>query len=249
MRVMKYSLGVDVDSEKLKCCLGSIDTEQVHKVLASRTFENSLQGFTELVDWLQKHCKEQGIPVVITMEVTGVYHEQFANYVHQAGYAVSVVLPNRSKKYLEGIGYKSKTDEIDARGLSRMGAEQSLNKWKPVSKSIYALRTALRYREDLTVMLTGLRNQNHAQDHMQYPNDDVRGSQKRLTEKIKAEIKAIEQKIKQLVSEDKDFESKVMRIAKSLNGVGLLTVVTLAAETNGFELFKNERQLMSYGRI
>lgn len=246
MSLLKYSLGTDVDSEKLKCCLGSIDTEQMHKVLASRTFDNKLAGFKELVEWMKKHCKEPGIPIVITMEVTGVYHEQFANYLHQEGYSVSIVLPNRSKKYMAGIGYKSKTDAIDARGLSRMGAEQSLTKWKPVSKYIYDVRSALRYREELTVTLTRLRNQRHAQDHMQYPTDEVRSSQEKLIKIIKAEIKSIEQKISQLVGKDKEFKEKIMRIVKSLNGVGFLTVTTLVAETNGFELFKNNRQLTSY---
>jgi transposase len=147
---------------------------------------------------------------------------------------------------MAGIGYKSKTDAIDARGLSRMGAEQSLNKWKPVSKYIYDVRSALRYREELTVTLTRLRNQRHAQDHMQYPTAEVRSSQEKLIKIIKAEIKSIEQKISQLVGKDKEFKEKIMRIVKSLNGVGFLTVTTLVAETNGFELFKNNRQITSY---
>jgi len=40
-----------------------------------------------------------------------------------------VVLPNKSKKYLEYLGFKSKTDKIDAQDLAQMGAEQQLKLW------------------------------------------------------------------------------------------------------------------------
>ncbi len=195
MSLLKYSLGIDVDSQKLKCCLGSIDTVQVHKVLASRTFENGLQGFKELVLWLKKHCKEK-LPVVITMEVTGVYHEQLANYLHEEGYVVSVVLANRAKKYMESLGFKSKTDKIDARGLSRMGAEQSLERWRPIREEILALRSLTRHRQALTEALTVFSNQQHAQDHMRLPSKEVLASQAKMMKTIKAQIAAVDQKIK-----------------------------------------------------
>ena len=36
---------------------------------------------------------------------------------------------------MEPLGYKSKNDTIDARGLARMGAERSLPLWKRPSKA------------------------------------------------------------------------------------------------------------------
>lgn len=246
MEELKYSLGIDVDSKKLKCCMGSIDKKQVHKVLATSTFNNEVEGFKGLLVWTTKHRREKEIPIVITMEVTGVYHEQLAYFLNEKGYHVSVVLANRSKKYMQAIGYKSKTDRIDARGLSRMGAEQALSAWRPVNKYIYELRTALRHRENLTVILTTLRNQEHAQDYMQYTNAEVSKSQARLIKDIRAEIKLMDQKIKELAAKDKEFEDKISLIADSITGVGFLTVATIIAETNGFELFKNQSQLTSY---
>ena len=62
--------------------------------------------------------------VVIVMEATGIYYEQVAMCLFKRNYAVSVVLPNKAKKYLQSLGLKSKNYSIDAQGLSRMGAEQ-----------------------------------------------------------------------------------------------------------------------------
>jgi transposase len=220
--------------------------EQEHRVLASRTFENTKQGFIELVDWMKKHCKDSAIPISVTMEVTGVYHDAFAHYLFEAGYAVSIVLANRSKKYMQGIGFKSKTDKIDARGLSRMGAEQSLTRWQPATKYILEIRSLTRHREALNANLTMVRNQMHAHNRMYLQNEEVLASQQALIASINQQISLIDKELRAVVKRDKEFASKVSRIVKSINGVGFLTVVTLAAETNGFELFHNTRQLTSY---
>lgn len=40
-----------------------------------------------------------------------------------------------------------------------------------------------------------------------------------------------------------------MKIVSSIPGIGNLTAVTIIAETNGFELIKNKRQLVSYAGL
>lgn len=66
------------------------------------------------------------------MEATGIYHENCAYYLYEKGFDVSIILPNKAKKYLEAIGLKSKNDSIDAKGLSQMGAQQCLELWEPM---------------------------------------------------------------------------------------------------------------------
>ena len=70
---------------------------------------NTKKGFESLNDWIIKH-QIQSIPVVICMEATGIYHENCAYYLYEKGFNVSVVLPNKAKKYLECLGLKSKND-------------------------------------------------------------------------------------------------------------------------------------------
>jgi transposase len=128
---LKYSVGLDVSSKKINACMSIIDEKQKVAVKSTCVIANTLKGFESLKDWIGKHKKEE-IPVVICMEATGIYHENCAYYLYEKGFSVSIILPNKAKKYLEAIGLKSKNDSIDAKGLAQMGAEQCLDKWQPI---------------------------------------------------------------------------------------------------------------------
>src|SRR3954453_22737249 len=124
--MIKYSLGIDVSMKILHACLSVIDVQQQVKIKATRKFANNASGFKELQHWIQKHYKQQNIPLHIIMEATGVYYEQCAMYLYKNGFTVVVVLPNKAKKYLQAKGLKSKNDKTDSKGLAQMGAEQKL---------------------------------------------------------------------------------------------------------------------------
>ena len=92
-----------------------IDENQKVSVKSSAVILNSKKGFEDLQHWIIKHQKEN-LPLVICMEATGIYHENCAYYLFDKGFSVSIILPNKAKKYLEAIGLKSKNDSIDAKG-------------------------------------------------------------------------------------------------------------------------------------
>jgi transposase len=105
-------------------------------VKATASFANEFTGFQALLKWVARHLK-QALAVGYVMESTGVYHEQLAWYLYQQEQSVSILLPNKAKHYLMSLGHKSKNDQIDALGLARMGLEQQLPLWHPLSKTIY----------------------------------------------------------------------------------------------------------------
>lgn len=244
--MLKYTVGIDVSGEQLRCCFSCLTAELDTIVKSSRKFSNNGAGFRELSLWMEKHRKDKDLPLMVVMEATGVYHEALAYDLYQKGYSVCVVVPSKAKKYLQSLGLKSKTDPIDSRGLAQMGAEQKLPAWKPISDHIYQIRSSLRHREHLNKTLTSLRNQLHAQKHMQHPNTTVMAQLQVLIKTILQQIKQLDEFVRTQAREDKNLYEKVCRIEKSLTGVGFLTVLTLVAETNGFELFRNLRQLTSY---
>lgn len=89
--------------------------------------KNTMAGFKRYQQWIKKHCK-LNVPVIHLMEASGVYYENLALYlVLQQHQQVAVVLPNKAKKYKESLGFKSKTDGIDALALSQMACEQTHN--------------------------------------------------------------------------------------------------------------------------
>ena len=168
-RILKFSLGTDVSKEKLDCNLSYINELQEVKTKASRRFNNTPVGIRELIVWFKRHWKEVA-PLIVVMEATGVYHENVAYSLDDIQVDIAVVLPNKSKKFMESLGFKSKNDAIDARGLAQMGAERSLPLWQRPSKSIYMLRSLCREHVSLQDKLTETRNQLHALDHAYMKN-------------------------------------------------------------------------------
>ena len=243
--MLKYCLGVDVSSKELYVCLSVIDHLQKVSVKSSSKFLNNPNGFDSLAAWLIKHYKQKDIPLVVVMEATGVYYENAALFLHLKGYKVSVVLPNKAKKYLQATGLKSKNDRMDAQGLSRMGAEQSLDIWLPKDEYFYQLRSLTRQQQSLQELKTNVNNQLHADQHGMYQNEVVISQLMLLIKTIEGQIKDIEAAIAAHLDKDKEI-AKLVEGITLLKGVGALTVAIILAETNGFALFKNIPQLISF---
>src|SRR5690606_36517686 len=110
--MLKYSLGLDISAKSIQCCISVIDEQQKVTVKSSRKISNNTKGFEELTTWTSKHWKQTNVPLVIAMEATGIYYENCAFYLYQKGFNVSVILPNKAKKYLQATGLKSKNDSI-----------------------------------------------------------------------------------------------------------------------------------------
>jgi len=243
--MLKYSLGIDMSAKDFHCCISSINEKQEVKIIATGKFLNTRNGFGQLSEWIEKHRKDKQTPFVVIMEATGVYYENCAYYLSTAGYYVSVVLPNKAKNYLRALGLKSKNDKIDAKGLSRMGAEQSLDQWQPLSKFYFTLRAYTRQHQSLQELKTSVSNQLHAAEHTLYQVKEVTKQLRELISKIDKQILQLKKKIEDYINSDKEIRDKVEKCC-SIKGVGVMTMAVILGETNGFALFKSVSQLISY---
>jgi transposase len=243
--MLKYALGIDVSKKDIHACLSVIDLGQQVKVKASSKFANQLQGFKDLISWVNRHKKESTIPLIIAMEATGVYYEACALFLFKAGFEVAVVLPNKAKKYLQAVGLKTKNDKIDAMGLARMGAEQCLEAWQPMDEFFYTLRALTRHHQSLQELKNNINNQLHADEHSIY-------SSKKVTKQLKKLILSIEKQLKEIGQDIHDHLYSKAEVAEKINyitdikGLGYMTVAAILGETNGFALFKSIPQLVSY---
>jgi len=242
--LLKYSVGLDVSKEKFDACFSVIDTSQKVTIKSTRKFKNSPTGIKELINWSNKHRKSD-IPMVFLMEATGVYYENIALTLHKHNYKLVVVLPNKGKRYMQSIGFKSKNDKIDAKGLSQMGAEQRLPFWQPFSEKTYELRSLTRQNEKLQEERTVILNRIESQTFCQRPNNLIMRQLKSMLKLIEKQIVQIKLEIEKCICEDEDIKEKVEKI-ETIKGLGRLTIATIIAETNGFLLFKNQKQLVSY---
>lgn len=241
---LKYSVGLDVSSKKINVCISVIDEKQKVTVKSSTVISNTLKGFIALEDWILKHKKEI-LPVVVCMEATGIYHENCAYYLYGKAFDVSIILPNKAKKYLEAIGLKSKNDSIDAKGLSQMGAEQCLEVWEPMGTFFYELRLLTRQHQNVTELKTVLKNQLDALSYAMHHLDSVTNQLEQTIILFETQLKELDKEIKIHLKSNKEVYDKSKNILK-MKGLGVLTLSTILAETNGFTLFKNYKQLVSY---
>jgi len=244
MSNLKYSVGIDVSKNDFHCCLSVINTEQLVKVRSSRKFANSSSGFKKLVEWIDLNTKEE-LAVFFVMEATGVYHEQLAWYLHHKGLSISILLPNKAKKYLQANGAKSKNDKIDAQGLSRIGAEKRLELWVPPSKYLYDLRSCTRQHQSLNDMHCAVNNQLEAITHSQFQSKAIIKQLKKTMQLLEQQMKEMEKVIQKIIKEDEILSSHYKNIS-AIKGIAMLSFAVIAAETNGFTLFKDAASLVSY---
>lgn len=244
MGLIKYSVGIDISKDDFHCAILLLDDGQKSTVKASSKFTNKPTGFKQFIDWIKKHCKE-AIPCYFVMEATGIYYEQLAWFLFSKDLNVSVVLPTKAKNYLRSTGLKSKNDKIDAKGLALMGAQQQLRPWKPLTEKIYALRTLTRFLEDLNGQLTAIRNQKHALAHSMYSSKEVMDIQSKTIAHLEKQIAKVREKIQEVILQDQVLSAKYA-LVKELTGIAITSFAVIVAETNGFELFTNQKQLVSF---
>lgn len=241
---LKYSVSTDIGKDKFDGCVSLIDVNQRVKVIATKCFNNTEGGFRDFDQWQARKCK-YSIPSVFTMEATGVYYEKLAWFLHHKGYYVSVVLPNKSKKYLQCLGLKSKNDKIDSIGLARMGAEQCLPRWNAPNKAIVELRDITRHRESLQESRTRFNNQLSAYLCGEFVDKTIVEGLESMLALLDKQIAQTEKLIKDKVASNEELKEGIERIV-AVKGLGVVSVATILAETNCFEAFVNNRQLVSY---
>ena len=88
-------------------------------------------------------------PLWFVVEATGVYYEELASFLADQQQLLSVLLPNKGKHFARSTELKSKTDQLDARLLCRLGLERALPAWQPPTLALRQRRALARERQVL----------------------------------------------------------------------------------------------------
>ncbi|MEO7393695.1 MAG: IS110 family transposase [Chitinophagaceae bacterium] len=246
-KIVKQVAGIDVAQKELVVCLGRMYDDWMPELYVSKTFPNTAKGFVAFVQWVNK-LSDAALPVRYVMEATGVYHESLAYHLHRQELEVSIVLPNKISNYVRTLEVKTLTDKTASEAIARFGLERKLDNWKPASPVYKKLRQLTRERDQLVQARTGAKNQLHAEQSEAEPNKTTLTRVKKqiaFFDKQEQEIKA---ELAILVKQNESVKKKVELIT-TIPGVGSLTAVTVLAETNGFELIRNKKQLTSYAGL
>lgn len=245
--LQNYCVGIDVSKDKFDVCMMAGYDDRSTKIKASTKFDNTPVGIETFYAWVQRHRKETELPIYFVMEVTGVYYEELAWYLFLQGDNVAVESPKQIKHFAGSMGVKSKNDLIDAKVIATYGLSKKLSWWKPLSSQIYGLRLLTRQRNTFMQQKTQLLNQLHALQYasVHYQNDWMQEKIRTQVKHLEDQIEAFEQEMDNLVAKDEKLAKKVADLT-TIPGIGKITVYILIAETNGFALINNQKQLTSY---
>jgi len=243
-KILKQVVGIDVAQKELVVCLGKMYDDLQPDLYASKTFPNTFKGFTSFVQWVKK-LTDGSIAVRFVMEATGVYHESLAYYLDDHGLEVSIILPNKISNYARSLDIKTVTDKTASEAICLFGLERRTEKWKRPNVVFKKLRQLSRERGQLVQARTIAKNQLHAEVSQAEPHIGSVARTKKLIAFINKQELEVKAEITELSKKDTAVNASI-KIISSVSGIGLITAVNILAETNGFELIRNKRQLTSY---
>lgn len=242
--IIRQSVGIDIAKLSFTACICRSYSDSRLELGEVLKFENTRQGFNQLLKWVRKQVKV--IPkTCFVMEATGIYYESLAYHLIKLKQCVSVLLPNMVKHYAKSLNIKSKTDVIDAHIIARMGAERVLPLWQPPAPIFKDLRDLTRLYTDLKGQRTAFVNRLKSIQCGHEPLTFIVESTCSIISKLDKEIKKCEAQIQELLNKEKWLQDKVKKL-QTIQGVGLITIAIILAETQGFRLINNSKQLTSY---
>jgi transposase len=231
-----FYLGVDVSKKKLDCML----LNSTNGKLKSKSLSNTKAGIEELIEWL---AENEAPEAHVIMEPTGVYHEPAALALTDAGLKLSLVNPAQLRQFAQGLGVKNKTDKADSTVLARYGNTLKPEAWQAPSKSARQLKALLARRDAVADDLQREQNRQEAVDFGISP-EQVKQSILQSITFLQAELKRLEQMIKDHIDSDPDLRNK-RELLETIPGVGTRVSSNLTA-LFAAKTFNTAEQLAAY---
>jgi transposase len=229
------TLGIDISKEKLDVALYQEGTYRM------ATFANERDGYRRLATWLKK---QQAKGCQVCIEATGRYGEAVASYLHERGYAVSIVNPARIKAYGASQLKRNKTDQEDAKVISHFCATQNPGLWTPPAPEIQELQDLTRRLEVLKAERTRELNRQKSGIHSKAVLADIKAHIRFLDK----QIATIEQRIRDLIDRHPDLRQQ-RDLLTSIPGIGDTTAANFMAEVPDITRFDSANQLAAYAGL
>ncbi|WLI10177.1 MULTISPECIES: transposase [Pseudomonas] len=200
--------GIDVSKDSLEVWINSQGI--------GASFPNSASGFPVLIDWLK------GFEVTrVLLEATGGYERGPMKVLQRGGFDVLRINPRRAKDFAKAMGYRAKTDAIDARLLAEFATIIKDADSRITSAEQDNLRALVQQRENFV--------QQQSDDRRRIKTasvDSIKPLLQSHIDYLDQAIKSIEQLICQSA---KDLDSEKIARLRSVKGLGLVTAASIMA--------------------
>lgn len=234
-----FYLGMDVAKAKLDCCLL---LDEVAGRRKTKVVNNTKSGIADLLAWVARQHVSPG-ELHVVMEATGVYHEQAAVALTDAGVTVSIVNPAQVKNFGRGLAVRTKTDGVDSFVLARYGALLKPAHWTPPAPEARMLQALLARREAVAQDLQRERNRQE--------KADATGTPDRIRQSLADSIEFLG---KQLAGLQRDIDGHIDRHPTLKDDMALLQSIPAVGQQVGGNLlsvmhshdFDSAEQLAAY---
>ena len=246
-KLVKQVLGIDVAQKELVVCLATKYDDLSEGGYFHKVFSNEKKGFEQMLQWIKK-LTEETVPVNYVMEATGVYHESLAYFLRNQEQLVSIVLPNKISSYAKTLDVKTVTDKTASEAIAQFGLERKTDEWEKPRPIYKKMKQLTRERGQIVDERTIVKNEMHAENAEAEPNKSSLNRGKKRIELLTKQEKEIIIELTALIQME-DEVNRLVKLISSITGIGALTASIVLAETNGFDLIKNKRQLTSYAGL
>jgi len=190
-------------------------------------FTNDASGYAALHEQLKVQCAEQGVTQIhMIIEATGGYEAALVAYAYENQWLVSMPNPKQVRDWAKGVGYRVKTDRVDARILAHYGVERQPALRPQLAQEVRELDSLLKRRLDLEQML-------HAEETRLSELTERPGLSPKVAESLRQIITAVNEALAEiqaaidaLCQSHTPFQQNLKRLL-ALPGVGPKTVLPL----------------------
>lgn len=190
-------------------------------------FTNDQAGFQQLHQALASACKTHEISQIrLILEATGGYEAALMAYAYEQGWGVSMPNPKQVRNWAKGVGYRVKTDRVDARILAHYGAERFPPLRPQLASEVTELDSLLKRRLDLEKTLH--QEQNRLSEIAGRPglSPKVAESLQQVIDALTQALTEIQAAIDELCQTHEPFQQNLVRLL-ALPGVGPKVVLPL----------------------
>ena len=183
----------------------------------TKVVNNTKPGIIDLLAWAAKqNISPEELHVI--MEATGIYHEQAAMALSDAGVMVSIVNPAQAKDFGRSLAVRTKTDGVDSFVLARYGALLKPAVWTPPAPEARMLQALLARREAIAQDLQRERNRQEKADATDTPELILKSLEDSIEFLVK-QFAQLQQDIDDHINKHPSLE-KDMNLLQSIPGVG-----------------------------